>query len=147
MHIQIINYFNQQWEQFENDDNALFIEAPVKQYDRCLIKTNTDYNSEEYPSVACIVDCLRCSITYNNTANLLSGLNTFINNVKNDKIDNITKILRIKNGFNNILKWQSFNDAQYCDLKLNVIFNNQETNESQICEIQFLIKFLLKAKK
>ena len=121
--------------------------APVKTYDRCLIKSNTDYNTQEYPSVACIVDFLRCSITYNNTLSLLNGLNTFINNINDGKISSIIKILRIKNGFNNILTWESFNDAQYCDLKLNVIFNNDNTEEAQICEVQFLLKFLLKAKK
>ena len=61
----------------------------------------------------------------------------------------MSKILRIKNGFNNTLKWnpKKLQDYNYVDLKINVIFNNPNKTESQIVEIQFLLDFLLHAKK
>ena len=56
--------------------------------------------------------------------------------------------MRIKNGFNDILhKWNDVNDASYVDIKLNIIYVNSNTNESMIIEAQFLLSFLLKAKK
>ena len=61
----------------------------------------------------------------------------------------MSKILGIKNWFNNILKCdnKNSNDFNYVNLKLNVIFNKESRTESQIVEIQFLLDFLLKAKK
>ena len=57
--------------------------------------------------------------------------------------------MRIKNGFKNILEWDSsrLSSYNYVDLKMNVIFNNKNNTESQIVEIQFLLDFLLHAKK
>ena len=40
---------------FKTHEKCVFNEAPVKTYERCLIKSNTDYNDRLYPSVACIV--------------------------------------------------------------------------------------------
>ena len=40
---------------FSEHVKCTFNEAPVKTYERCLIKSNTDYNDRLYPSVACIV--------------------------------------------------------------------------------------------
>ena len=69
--------------------------------------------------------------------------------VTNDSINDINKgdvikcllangVLRIKNGFNDILKtWQNVNDASYVDIKLNIIYVNKDTNESMIIEAQF----------
>ena len=91
-------------------------------------------------------------MTYDDIESLWNGLNLFKTQINNNQIDCImAPILRIKNGFTNVLNWNSFNDAQYCDIKFNLLFtNNNEMNElrqSQIVEIQFLLKFLLKAKK
>ena len=78
-----------------------------------------------------LIDFLRCSVTYLDVSSLLHGLNSFINDINNNKISCILKpILRIKNGFNNILKWKSFNDAEYCDLKLNLLFQNNTSNNN-----------------
>ena len=96
-------------------------------------------------------------MTYNNVESLLNGLNKFVSDVDNNHIKCFIPhgIIRIKNGFNDILtNWKNMNDAQYCDIKLNVIYcNNTNNNDSQkkeermIIEIQFLLSFLLKAKK
>ena len=132
---------------FENEDNVTFQRAPVKTYDRCLIKSNTDYSKKSYPTSACIVDLLRCSITFENSESLLNGLNKIINEINNGKIEGIKKILRIKNGFKDILNWKNFNDAQYVDVKLNVLYENEDETLQQIVEIQCLLKSLLDAKK
>ena len=145
-------YFqNRMSEIFDNrKKNIYFSQAPVKTYDRCLIKASTDYSQEKYPSCANILDFMRCSVTYDNSKLLVESLNSFIDKVKNNKISCIKSILRIKNGFNNILKWKSFKDANYCDIKLNCVYESPMRNRnkpSQIIEIQLLLKFLLKAKK
>ena len=141
---QLSNYFTN--EENENNKNCVFTKAPVKLYDRCLIKATTDYSIEAYPSAACILDILRSSVVYNSIESLLNGLNRFVDDIHNGKIECISKIIRIKNGFTKILDWKSFSDAEYCDLKLNVVFTNRD-KKSMIVEIQFLISSLLKAKK
>ena len=114
-----------------------------------MFRTDTDYIKEEFPSGACILDYLRCSITFKTPKELLDAVEYLIDEIENNKIESLSKILRIKNGFENILKWDGNNisDYNYVDLKMNVIFNNKDKRESQIVEIQFLLDFLLYAKK
>ena len=107
---------------FESDKKAQFDGGPVKQYARCLVKANTDYSKEIFPSGAHILDYMRCSVTYNNVESLLEGLNNFVDKVNKKELENdkggLSCIKRVKNGFMNILNWKSSEDAQYCDLKL-----------------------------
>ena len=114
-----------------------------------IYNTDTDYSKEEFPFGACILDYLRCSIAFETPKDLLDGVEHVINEIEKEEISSLTKILRIKNGFNNILSWdrKTMKDYNYVDLKMNVIFNNKNNTESQIVEIQFLLDFLLKAKK
>ena len=112
--------------------------------------TDTDYSSEDFPVGACILDYLRCSITFETPKELLDAVEFVIKEVTNNKIKSISKILRIKNGFNSIIsKWdrENISSYNYVDLKMNVIFNNKNKTESQIVELQFLLDFLIKAKK
>ena len=92
-------------------------------------------------------DYLRCSVTFSDAKRLLKRLNEFIDQVEKKERESISKIVRIKNGFKNVSKWKTMNDANYLDVKINCIFNNKENTESQIVEIQFLLKSLLNAKK
>ena len=41
---------------FNNYDNCIYQSAPVKLYDRCVIKSTNDYKMKPYPSVANIID-------------------------------------------------------------------------------------------
>ena len=111
--------------------------------------TDTDYSKEDFPSGACILDYLRCSITFKTPKELLDAVEFVIKQITNNKIGSMSKILRIKNGFNSILKWNSekISDYNYVDLKINVIFYNKDKTQSQIVELQFLLDFLLNAKK
>ena len=93
------------------------------------------------------LDYLRCSVTFPNAKSLLKRLNEFIDQVESKERESISKIVRIKNGFKNVSKWKSMNDANYLDIKINCIFNNKDNTESQIVEIQFLLEPLLNAKK
>ena len=79
------------------------------------------------------------SVVYNSIESLLNGLNS-------GNIECISKIMRIKNGFTKILDWKSFEEAEYCDIKLNVVFTNG-SKKSMIVEIQFLISSLLNTAK
>ena len=128
-----------------------YASAPVKLSDRCVVKATSDYGKKEYPSCANILDFLRFSVTFDNVNDLLNGLNTFINDInKGDVIECLLPngVMRIKNGFNDILnKWHDVNNASYVDIKLNIIYVNETTNIRMIIEAQFLLSFLLKAKK
>ena len=72
-----------------------------------------------------------------------------INKIENNETKSISQILRIKNGFKNILKWNPKNleEYEYVDLKINVIFNNTNKTACPIVEIEFLSHYLLEAKK
>ena len=101
-----------------------------------------------YPNASCILDFVRCSATFDSVGALYATLNSFIKYVTQDKRSRIIiDIVRVKNGFNQVLNWQNSRDCGYCDLKLNVIIYNKDTKRSTIGEIQFLLKWLLKAKK
>ena len=114
-----------------------------------IYNTDTDYSNEYFPSGACILDYLRCSITFATPKELLDGVEFTIKQIETKKIESISEILRIKNGFNSILTWdrKKISDYNYVDLKMNAIFHNKNKTECQIVELQFLLDFLLNAKK
>ena len=91
-------------------------------------------------SVASIIDFLRCSITFTTPKGLLTQLNKLVNDVKNGKIECIEEIVGIKNGFHKVNGWNKVTNCQYCDLKLNVVIWDPQTNTSMVVEIQFLLK-------
>ena len=125
------SYFQEEMKKvFAKHKNGVFSPAPVKTFERCLVKSNTDYSDQDYPSAANICDFLRCSVTYSDSKAMINGLNMFINDIKQGKVKCIKKngILRIKNGFNDILQWKVPQDANYCDVKLNVIFEAPESD-------------------
>ena len=144
--------FQSAMKQYFNEDIEIkckYQSAPVKLYDRCVIKATTDYRAYAFPCVANILDFMRFSVTFDNLTDLLDGLNKFTNAINNGKISCLIPngILRIKNGFSNVVSWKSPSDAQYCDIKLNIIYCNQDNTQCMIVEAQFLFKFLLQAKK
>ena len=151
--------------------NAKYQSANVKTYARSKIKSETDYNQSDWPTAASVVDPIRCSVTYTTVKDLLDGVNQFIKQIETNKMalamsnnknknekDNanskdtkaelscVKDILRIKNGFKNILNWKNKYDCQYVDIKLNLLICNKNGN-SIIGEIQFLLSWLLNAKK
>ena len=129
-------------------NNGKYSGGPVKKFERCLVKSNTDYVEQEYPSVACIQDFMRCSFTYDSVGSLLSDVNSLVKTINDSNNSGaIWDIVRIKNGFQGIKNWQSVVDAQYCDIKLNVIYYDRDSKTSMICEVQFLLDFLKKAKE
>eukprot|EP01084_Bolivina_argentea_P180143 311218_1 len=128
-------------------NKILFQRAPVKLEQRCIIKTLAKYNEETFPSVARICDFVRASVTFENCKDLLISLKKFIQIIVGRNGKCITRIVRIKNGFSMANQWDENNisDCKYFDLKLNVVIMYQKLK--MICEIQFLLKSLLKAKK
>ena len=127
---------------------GLYQSAPVKLEDRCVIKAQTDYINKKYPSSANICDILRCSVTCDTPQMLLNAVNELTEQIKNGEIEGLVEVIRIKNGFENIKKWKNANDATYCDVKINIVFKDvNNTKVSMITEVQFLLKWLLHAKK
>ena len=148
------NQFQTEMKEYFNNQLKIkckYASAPVKLGDRCIVKATSDYGQKEYPSCANILDFLRFSVTFDNVNDLLDGLNQFVYDIKRGTVIKCIKpngILRIKNGFNDIsTKWKSVDDASYVDIKFNLIYVNKNTDESMIVEAQFLLLFLLKAKK
>ena len=86
-------------------------------------------------------------ITYNNTQSLLNGLKKLINLIKNNELS--LEIARIKNVFKYIQKWKSYQNAEYCDINLDVVCQSPFSTNKQcfLVELQFLLHSVLKAKK
>ena len=79
---------------------------------------------------------------------MVTTMNEFIRLVNDGKSGIVIDIVRIKNGFKHIPKWQNLNDYGYCDIKFNVIIRDPVCSEySMIGEIQWLLEWLNKAKK
>ena len=78
---------------------------------------------------------------------MFDTLTAFIDKVNKGDCECVTEIIRIKNSFSGVLNWKSFKDCQYVDLKLNVIVHDKDRNVSIVGEVQWLLKWLLKAKK
>ena len=87
-----------------------------------MIKSETDYVNRAFPQSASIVDFVRGSATFSKTKHLLSAFQLFAqkvskngnnnnNNSNNDNNNNnnwcIKDILRVKNGFDEILSWNN----------------------------------------
>ena len=153
---------------------CIFSSGNVKTRARSITKCELDYKNGKYkwPHTQHIKDLLRCSVVFDNIDDLLNGCKKFekIINVttanalkesyRDKKLSNkcIQEIIRIKNGFSDIedeswkLGLKSFN---YCDIKYNVLICTNKIREhgnhfSSTCligEVQFLLKFMLKAKK
>merc|ERR1712228_110078 len=75
----------------------------------------------------------RCALIFDDISALLGGLKLFVNKVKYYQSGHIIAIARDKNGFIEYLK-----DAQYADIKLNVIIKGK--HNSIIGEVQFLLR-------
>ena len=91
-------------------------------------------------------DFLRCSVTFDTPGELLKNVESFIKAVEEKRSDLkcFSKVLRVKNGFKNIVSnWKSADDAEYADIKINLIMNNKDNTQAQIVEIQFLVCCIL----
>ena len=74
--------------------------GPLKQRARCQAKAEHGYNNKSYPTTACLVDMVRCSVSVNNCGNLLKcmqKLKDYINSPNNKTC--LKRIVRIKNKF------------------------------------------------
>merc|ERR1712228_691175 len=101
--------------------------------ERARAKAQNDYAMEPYPASACVIDFNRCALIFDDISSLLSGLKLIMNKVKNNQSGNIIAIARDKNGFIEYIK-----EAQYADIKLNVIIKGKHNNI--IGEVQFLLR-------
>ena len=136
----------------KNISNYQFTSAPPKTKQRCVRKAYLEYsNDREWPYTSSIVDLVRCSVVFDTVDDLLNAVNTFEETIINENENNnvIKKVVRRKNGFYRKIQRESWNMQlslfDYCDIKLNVII---EYFDIQIIgEIQFLLEFMLMAKK
>ena len=126
-----------------------FQSGNIKLYERCVIKGQIDYALKDYPSMANISDFLRCSVSCKSPDLVIAAMNALKTTTLLNLDSKVTKIevARIKNGFLKIgTSWKDYKDANYVDLKINVVFTDS-TGAAMICEVQLLLDFLLQAKK
>lgn len=148
------NYFQSLNEEFGIE--CQYFSAPVKTRERSIMKSKIDYKSKQWPHSCNILDLIRCSVVFKNIKHFLKGFNKFFAKhhlfYADDKISPIAgcvkQILRIKNDFADIgdNSWNlDVNSFNYCDIKCNVLI--EYNNVKIIGEIQFLLGFMLDAKK
>ena len=151
--------------------------APPKTKLRCQTKAMLDYGKKEFPSCANILDFIRCSVVFENSADLVNGFNRFRsmihneygNSNKKNKNDNKEAAEDEKsdnNNDNNDNNGDESNCIKYI-LRIKNGFNNESNRFKEIDgyrdikfnvlieykgtrligEIQFLLKSMLKVKK
>ena len=139
---------------------CVYTAAPVKTRSRCQVKAKLDCNHLEWPYTSHILDYIRASLVFDNISDLISGFNKFYSKFGNYQqamkpynSELIPCIVRIKNDFSiyaNVesidqLKNLPLNSFDYGDIKCNILI---ECNGICIVgELQFLLKFMLNAKK
>ena len=151
------NLFQSQMKSFVavvSPEHAKFSPAPIKTIERCLIKAQTDYHNAKYPRTASIVDLVRCSITFDNATEMLRFFRKFRQRIDDKQTRCIKKILRIKNGFESILKDSGNDDKElkavgcdYRDIKMNVLISNDDGSEQIVGEVQLLTRIMLSMKQ
>ena len=95
-----------------------------------------------------MVDLIRCSIHVDTPKQLCDVFNKFYQMIyiaKKGGIGCIKSILRIKNGFGQFKEIKKDSSLGYCDIKCNILIEFE--NIAIIGEVQFLLSFMLKAKR
>ena len=123
--------------------------APVKSFDKCVLKAESNFNKKKFPTVAYITDFVRSTVTFDNVNDLINAVRQFKLIVDTDNCGCVTDIVSIDNGFENVERWKSEEDCHFVDLKINVIIRDMTTpnGSAMIGEIVFLLKFLFASKK
>mmetsp|Transcript_40561 Transcript_40561/g.66645 ORF Transcript_40561/g.66645 Transcript_40561/m.66645 type:complete len:944 (+) Transcript_40561:110-2941(+) len=126
-------------------DDVDYMRGPLKKIGRCKVKTETDYFNEDFPTSACLLDIIRCTITFKSIESMLAMIKKFETLVQEQKCGCLKEIMRIKNGFIDY----DHDKPQYTDIKYNVRVHVD--NKEVIGEIQFLLEnmanFKIKAHK
>ena len=136
-----------------------YTEAAIKTQTRCMELCDTTYHFKLFPNAANILDFIRGSIKFNNSQQMLHGIKQFEkfvnNNSKNNNSDGkpgnhcIMSIVKCTNNFNSLQRQNVFTpiDYEYCDIKFNVLIYDNETNQAMIGEVQFVLSWMLDAKR
>eukprot|EP01084_Bolivina_argentea_P146708 256804_1 len=126
--------------------------GPLKKRERCQIKCELDYNDQSFPTSACLLDIIRCTLTFQTMNDLINGIKYFENEIKSQNYC-LKEILRVKNGFSESFTFKkgNYNNRskpimQYVDIKYNVKIQNSLCKDL-IGEVQFLLSDMAKYKK
>ena len=120
--------------------------ANVKEYDRCVVKASTEFDTCSFPTAANILDYMRFTVSFRSVESLVQCLEMFVNDISNNKINCLLPngLLKIRNGFTNVkTSWRSFKAAEYTDITLNLVYSdNENTPTCMIIEARFTLDFL-----
>ena len=149
-----------------------YIQGPVKDIARCKSKALNDYWDRKFPTSACVIDIIRCSILSDTIQEYFDHITFFLSEIKKLKERHKEKswltrrnekktgqrlkmdIMRCKNGFFEMKNDHLFNSttkelelpipSSYCDIKFNVIvqYFDNRLNEKISCVGE--VQFLLK---
>eukprot|EP01084_Bolivina_argentea_P142410 250191_1 len=121
----------------ETKDNkklgVVYMRGPVKKYERCYAKCQSDYREEKFPTAAHILDIVRCSLIFEDVSSMLFGMDLFQETIKEQEYC-ILEVARVKNGFFEY----KHSAASYTDIKFNVLIKGKKYNI--IGEVQFLFR-------
>eukprot|EP01084_Bolivina_argentea_P203082 346890_1 len=72
-------------DQFQNDVQLIFKQqkgvkykqGPLKTIERCKLKTETDHHNETFPTSSCLLDIIRCSVTFDCISTMVKNIKYF----------------------------------------------------------------------
>jgi len=120
-----------------------FIRGPLKLRDRCMMKCEVDYSDQPFPTSACLLDIVRCTLVFDDLAGMVQGIKHFESEIFWSNNYCLKRILRVKNGFTEAFGTSDAIRYEYTDIKFNVgvvRLDGASRATEVICECQFLLK-------
>ena len=159
--LQIDPVFQEECKKYFSFENlgvgCTYTPAPVKTRARAIEKAIIDYKHESWPHTSNVTDYVRCSVLFDTVSDLIIAYKKFWEefgglNSLNKRKGCIKGIVRVKNGFFRFRRLAAksmegvpLSEFDYSDIKFNILIQHKKTR--LIGEIQFLLDFMLTAKK
>ena len=100
-----------------------------------------DYGEKEWPRCACILDTVRCSITFETSQEMIESIEKFEKLINSGKAGCVKKILRIKNMFSTYNK-SILAQAETTDEQLRLVQSMPLSGKLRLF-LRFVLSFLL----
>ncbi len=122
------------------DGNIEYMRGPLKDMERAKEKVELDYADRHFPTSAALLDLVRCSMVFKDPDDVVRSITKLSKVISKKKSKRITHYAKLKNMFR-----ENSKPYGYADLKMSVLYEWE--GHSMICEIQFLMDFMLESKK
>lgn len=123
--------------------HATYIECDVLSREECVIRCSKIYYFELFPNAASILNFVSGKVVFENSTQMLEGINIFVEFIQNNWNDENTTIIEIVECTNTVSK--HYNNSR--GISFNVVICDKKTQQAIIGEVSFTLKWMLEAKQ